>query len=64
MTYMRLIAADTIEEAIIEALERKTAMARSMLGDADPGTLISRLNKDEMCSLLMHNKLPSLDTVV
>lgn len=59
VTYLRLIAADTIEEAIVEALERKTGMARSMLGDADPGTVISSLNKDDMCALLLQNKLPN-----
>ena len=35
VTYIRLIAADAIEEAIIDALERKSGLARSLLGDAD-----------------------------
>src|SRR6202040_4248373 len=33
VTYLRMIAADTIEEAIVGALERKSSMARSLLGD-------------------------------
>ena len=33
VTYLRIIAADTIEEAIVKALERKTVMAGNLLGD-------------------------------
>ncbi|MCB8821917.1 DEAD/DEAH box helicase [Microvirga rosea] len=58
VTYIRLLAANTIEEAIITALERKTSMARSLLGDegGEPG--ISQLSKEEMCELLTTNRLP------
>jgi SNF2 family DNA or RNA helicase len=58
VTYIRLLAADTIEEAIVSALERKSAMARTLLGDPDDGPAISKLTKDEMCELLLENKLP------
>lgn len=35
VTYLRLLAADTIEPAIAEVLARKTRMARSLVGDDD-----------------------------
>lgn len=58
VTYMRLLAADTIEDAIIKALERKSALAKNLLGDGDGVTAISQLTKDEMCDLLTNNTLP------
>ena len=58
VTYIRLIAADTIEEAIITALERKTAMAQTLLGDEAAGPKVSQLTKDQMCELLTTNQFP------
>jgi len=58
VTYLRLIAADTIEEAIISALERKSALARSLLGDEGAGDAVSQLSQDQMCELLRLNRLP------
>jgi len=58
VTYIRLLAADTIEEAIVNALERKSAMARTLLGDPGDAPAISDLTKHEMCELLTNNKLP------
>jgi SNF2 family DNA or RNA helicase len=58
VTYMRLIAADTIDEAIARALERKAGMARSLLSDGDAQVILSRLTPDEMCALIAENKLP------
>lgn len=59
VTYLRLLASDTIEEAIVSALERKSALARSLLGDEGAGDAISRLTKEEMCELLKNNRLPA-----
>jgi len=58
VTYMRLLAADTIEDAIVKALERKSAMARSLLGDRDDAPAVSELTKDEMRDLLLLNTMP------
>lgn len=58
VTYIRLLAADTIEEAVVTALERKSAMARSILGDVGDVPAINDLSKDEMCELLMSNRFP------
>lgn len=58
VTYMRLLAADTIEEAIVNALERKSSLARGLLGDEDVGPAISQLTQEEMCALLEGNVLP------
>jgi len=58
VTYMRLLAADTIEDAIVKALDRKSAMARTLLGDHGETPSISQLSKEQMCELLMMNQLP------
>ena len=58
VTYVRLIAADTIEEAIVDALERKASMAKALLGDAGIGAAVTHLSQQEMCALLLHNHLP------
>ena len=58
VTYIRLIAAGTIEEAIVTALERKSALARSLLGDEGAGDAVSQLTQADMCTLLKSNRLP------
>lgn len=58
VNYMRLIAADTIDEAIVRALERKAAMAKNLLSDAAAQTMLSRLSPPEMCRLLTLGELP------
>jgi SNF2 family DNA or RNA helicase len=57
VTYFRLIAADTIEKAIVEALERKGSMASGLLGDKKQPSIAS-FSRDEMIALLQDNKLP------
>lgn len=57
VTYLRLLASDTIEEAIVSALERKSALARSLLGDEGAGDAITQLTKAEMSLLLRTNRL-------
>lgn len=59
VTYIRLLAADTIEDVIVKALERKSTMARTLLGDDSGTAAVSELSKDEMCDLLTNNKLPA-----
>jgi SNF2 family DNA or RNA helicase len=59
VTYMRLLAADTIEDAIVKALDRKASLAKSILGDEDNGSSITRFTKSEMCELLLSNKFPT-----
>lgn len=58
VTYVRLLAADTIEEAVVVALARKSALARGLLGDEGAGETVARLTQDEMCDLLTQNSLP------
>ncbi|QNM82395.1 DEAD/DEAH box helicase [Sphingomonas sabuli] len=58
VNYLRLIAADTIDEAVAQALERKAGMARNLLSDADVGAALSRLSPEEMCSLIATSRLP------
>lgn len=56
VTYLRLIAADTIEEAITQALERKAAMAADLLGDDGGVPRVADLSREEMCELLLTNR--------
>lgn len=58
VTYIRLLAADTIEEAVVTALERKSVLARSLLGDRDLAAAATHLTQEEMCELLTGNRLP------
>ena len=58
VSYLRLIAADTIDEAVARALERKSGMARGLLSDPDAQYVLSRLTPEEMCALVCDNKLP------
>jgi SNF2 family DNA or RNA helicase len=59
VTYVRFIATDTIEEAIIKALERKSVMAANLLGDDRRVAPLAALSRDEMCRLLLTNELPN-----
>ncbi len=58
VTYIRLIAADTVEEVIVEALERKANLARALLGDPASTIGASELTKDEFCEMLVRNRMP------
>lgn len=58
VTYIRLLAADTIEEAVVTALERKSVLARSLLGDRGQAGTVANLTQAEMCKLLTANRLP------
>src|SRR5262249_40594442 len=56
--YVRLIAADTVEEVIAQALERKSALARTLLGDGtDMGTVLA-LSREDFCLMLTENRYP------
>jgi SNF2 family DNA or RNA helicase len=59
VTYLRMIAADTIDEAIVTALERKSSMAHTLLGDdKDLSPRISGFSREQMRTLLLNNELP------
>jgi len=58
VTYLRLIAADTVEELIAAALERKAELARALLGDPAGAVAIWRLTPGEFCAMLVRNELP------
>jgi hypothetical protein len=61
VSYIRLIAEDTIDEIIATALERKRNMASTLLSDIEGGINLSGLTAAEMCTLIADNKLPKLD---
>lgn len=59
VTYVRLIAADTIEEVIVEALGRKAAMARAILGDSQAAWSVSSMDATQFCEMLLTNRIPA-----
>jgi SNF2 family DNA or RNA helicase len=59
VTYIRLIAADTIEEAITAALERKSELARALLGDEGAPPSSASMSREQMCALLIKNEWPN-----
>jgi SNF2 family DNA or RNA helicase len=58
VTYLRLIAADTIEEVVVQALERKSHLAQALLGDSGGLPAITQLSPKEFCGMLRTNILP------
>lgn len=58
---MRLIAGDTIDEAVVRVLERKSGLARALLGVGETATLVTDFTKDEMLDLIARNVLPDED---
>ena len=58
VTYLRLIAEDTLDEVVVQALERKASMARGIVGDPDPGISFANMTPLQFCEMLMANKLP------
>jgi len=58
VTYLRLIASDTIEEVIVQALERKSRLAQALLGDPGGLPAMTQLSPAEFCRLLLENRLP------
>jgi SNF2 family DNA or RNA helicase len=58
VTYIRLLAADTIEPAIAEVLARKTKMARSLVGDEDLVPKVQEMTPAEFSQLIMTGILP------
>ena len=58
VTYIRLIADGTIEQAIVESLARKAEMARDLMGD-EPGLSTSgQLTPEAFITLLQTGRLP------
>jgi SNF2 family DNA or RNA helicase len=58
VTCLRLIAANTIEEVIVEALERKAEIARVLMGDADPAAPAPELTREKVLEMLSTNRMP------
>jgi SNF2 family DNA or RNA helicase len=58
VTYIRLIAVNTIEEVMAASVERKGGLARGLLGDEGDAPKIAELTRDEFCEMLINNTLP------
>jgi SNF2 family DNA or RNA helicase len=58
VTYLRLIAEDTIDQVIAAALARKGAMAQAIVGDEPAAFSVADLTPAEFCRMLRTNELP------
>ena len=58
VTYLRLIAEDTLDEVVVQALERKAEMARRIVGDPNRGVSFANMTPLQFCEMLMSNRLP------
>ena len=56
--YLRLVAADTIDEAVIQALARKKDMAAAILGDGEDGASLVSMSVSAFCEMIESNHLP------
>lgn len=58
VTYLRLLAEDTLDEVIAEALARKTAMAGTIVGDVTPAVDVAAMRPETFCRMIQENRLP------
>lgn len=58
VSYVRLIAAETIEEVIVEALARKSSLAGALLGDPAAEASLASLGPLAFAQMLRENRLP------
>jgi SNF2 family DNA or RNA helicase len=59
VTYIRLMAADTVEQAITEALARKAGVARGLLGDEAGEPALTNMTPEAFCEMLRTGHLPA-----
>src|SRR5213075_687404 len=52
VTYIRLIADGTVEQAVAEALARKATIATEILGDEDSPPRSSEMTRESFCEIL------------
>ena len=64
VTYLRLIAEDTIDQVIAESLARKTSMARRIVGDGATTLSVTDMAPQEFCEMLLSNRLPASQETV
>ncbi len=58
VTYIRLIADGTIEQAVVEALERKASLASEIVGDEVESSLIPRMTSNAFRQMLLSGRIP------
>lgn len=58
VTYLRLLAEDTIDEVIEQSLARKAVLAGAIVGDGRVGLDISAMTADAFCEMVRSNRLP------
>lgn len=59
VTYIRMLAEDTIDEIIVQALERKTAMAGAILGDPAAALDLAGMTPQAFCEMIQSNRIPT-----
>ncbi len=62
--YLRLLADQTIEDSIVQVLERKKDLARDLVGDDGVAASIADLGPSAFCELLRTGKLPLTDAAL
>jgi SNF2 family DNA or RNA helicase len=58
VTYLRLLAADTIDTALVESLSRKSQLARSLVGDEDTIPPVAEMSREEFLTMVKQGTLP------
>jgi len=61
VTYLRLLADDTIDTAILDALNRKALLGPQLLGDPEPVSIVTRMTPSDFCQMLETSHLPPVD---
>jgi len=59
VTYVRLLAEDTIDTVILGALNRKALLGPELLGDPESASLVAHMTPEEFCRMIETNQLPT-----
>jgi len=59
VTYLRLLGEDTIDSAILDALNRKALLGPQLLGDAGASEPVLDMTREAFCEMLLTNRIPT-----
>jgi SNF2 family DNA or RNA helicase len=63
VTYLRLIAEETIERVITEALKRKTVLATELIGDESELVDVAGMSPESFCNMVKYGVMAKTDAV-
>ena len=58
VTYLRLLAADTVDHAVAESLARKASVAKELLGDDLGQAMLVNMTPEAFCEMVKTGRLP------